>query len=148
MKDNSESIDIKEKVDETKAIEDLYSHPSPDKNISPDKLALKLTHEDIEPEFSSKIHIEPVADIEAQVPDNTAHEQQNEIVLNEQKRVRREQRKETVKQNLDKLGFSIKGPKMFKRDKSRKKQFDVQEALEMVKKKNQFKIQNNDLPDE
>lgn len=74
MKDNSESIDIKEKVDETKAIEDLYSHPSPDKNISPDKLALKLTHEDIEPEFSSKIHIEPVADIEAQVPDNTAHE--------------------------------------------------------------------------
>ena len=44
----------------------------------------------------------------------------------------------------EKHGFKIRGPKMFKRDKTKKKMFDIGEALEKAAKKNQFKINFND----
>jgi len=36
------------------------------------------------------------------------------------------------KSSPGKLGFKIKGPKMFKRDKTRKKMFDIGKALDTI----------------
>jgi hypothetical protein len=47
-------------------LDELVTHPSPDKFTSPEKLSLKKTNEiDLEPDTISKINLEPVADIAA-----------------------------------------------------------------------------------
>ena len=59
------------KGDDSKALDDMLNHPSPEKFgfMSPEKLALKKTNEDYSPESISKIIMEPVADIESLSPD-------------------------------------------------------------------------------
>jgi hypothetical protein len=44
-----------------------------------------------------------------------------------------------------KYGFTIKGPKMFKRDKNRKKMFDAGSAFAAIGQKGAFKINNNNI---
>ena len=44
-----------------------------------------------------------------------------------------------------KYGFTIKGPKMFKRDKNRKKMFDAESAFAAIGQKGAFKINNNNI---
>lgn len=81
MKDNSESIEIKQAYndtkikqispyDDSKALDDMVTHPSPEKFVSAEKVALKKTIDPLEPEHLdpdsiSKINLEPVADLEA-----------------------------------------------------------------------------------
>ena len=54
---------------------------------------------------------------------------------------------EPIKQESSpgKYGFTIKGPKMFKRDKNRKKMFDAGSAFEAIGQKGAFKINNNNI---
>lgn len=110
-------------------------HDSPEKHnfLSPEKTGIKGS-ELYEDNTVSKLYLDQPVDIEARgvsEEDGKVTEDENEQEHTTPK-IDKDQRKETIKQNLDKLGFKVKGPKMFKRDKTRKKQFDMQEALDKI----------------